>query len=115
MYRFSYSETIEDDPRQHRANERELIEQSIALMEKAETAGSQSREAIDALLFVDRLWTALIEDLGQADNALPRELRANLISIGLFLIKEGGRIRDGASTDFRGMIEISRSIADGLR
>jgi flagellar protein FlaF len=115
MYRFSYSEVIEDDPRTHRAVERQALEHSIDLLQKAEKTGPQSREAIDALLFSNRLWTVLIDDLGRSDNALPREMRANLISIGIFMIKQADQIRDGGSKDFRSMIDVSRTIADGLQ
>ncbi len=33
-------------------------------------------------------WTTIIDDLGSEENALPKELRAAIISIGIFVLKE---------------------------
>ncbi len=115
MYIFSYSEVLSDGPATARAAESEVIERSIELMEAAERAGMSSRESIEAVYFVNRVWCHFIEDLGRPDNDLPQDLRAKLISIGIFLIKTADEIRSGTATSFRGMIEISRAIAMGLK
>ncbi|WP_425284352.1 flagellar biosynthesis regulator FlaF [Methylocapsa palsarum] len=57
----------------------------------------------------------LIEDLTAADNDLPEALRANLVSIGLWIIKETDLIRCGSSENFCGLIEICATIRDGLK
>ncbi|RUU61172.1 flagellar biosynthesis regulator FlhF, partial [Mesorhizobium sp. M2C.T.Ca.TU.009.01.2.1] len=56
-----------------------------------------------------------VEDLGSSDNALPKELRANLISIGLWLLRETEDIRQGRTNNFEGLIEVSQIIRDGIQ
>src|SRR5690606_32711149 len=102
-------------PRDARQRERMAIEHAIELLECAEAKGPRSREAIDALDFVRRLWGMLIEDLANAENDLPKALRADLISIGLWIMREAEQIRQEESKNFRGLIDVTRSIADGLR
>ncbi|MBY0226797.1 MAG: flagellar biosynthesis regulator FlaF [Hyphomicrobium sp.] len=115
MYKFAYSEAIAESSQENRTAEREVLLHSIELMEAAENAGPESREAIEATYFMTRLWCHLIEDLGSPDNALSHALRAKLISIGFFLIKASEEVRSGERRSFRAMIEISNSIADGLK
>ncbi len=114
MYRSSYSEVIEDDPQFARANERAVILHSIRLLERAEECGPQSREAVEALLFLRRLWEFFMIELANSENQLPMKLRADLISVGIGLLKEAEAIRQGESSDFASLREISQSIADAL-
>jgi flagellar protein FlaF len=72
-------------------------------------------EAIEAIHFLNRVWTSLVEDLGSPENALPKELRANLISIGLWLLREAEDLRQGRSDNFDGLIEVSQIIRDGIQ
>ncbi|WEX08326.1 flagellar biosynthesis regulator FlaF [Chelativorans sp. AA-79] len=115
MYQFSYSEIQTDSLADAKDREHQLLTRSIDLLTTARTAGPQSREATEAILFMNRVWTSLVEDLGHPDNALPKELRANLISIGLWLLREGEEVRQGRSDNFDGLIEISQIIRDGLQ
>ncbi|HXF55683.1 MAG TPA: flagellar biosynthesis regulator FlaF [Hyphomicrobiaceae bacterium] len=115
MYRFSYAEILDEAPKQARDREREAIERSIELLRAAEAKGSGTREALDAVLFVHRLWAALVEDLAKPENDLPKALRADLISIGLWIMREAEQIRLGKSENFKGLIEVSSEIAEGLR
>ncbi|TIV62781.1 MAG: flagellar biosynthesis regulator FlaF, partial [Mesorhizobium sp.] len=77
--------------------------------------GPESMEAVEALHFTSRIWTTFVEDLGSSDNALPKELRANLISIGLWLLRETEDIRQGRTNNFEGLIEVSQIIRDGIQ
>ena len=114
MYQFSYAEVLDETPKGARERERLAIAHSIELLEAAEQKGVRSREAIEAILFVRRLWAVFIEDLAETDNDLPKALRADLISIGLWVIREAEQIRLEKSSNFRGIIEVSQSIRDGL-
>jgi flagellar biosynthesis activator protein FlaF len=60
------------------------------------------------------LWGYLIEDLARPDNDLPQKLRADLISIGLWMMREAEQIRLEASSNFKGLIDVSTAIRDGL-
>jgi len=115
MYQFSYAEVLDETPRGARERERLAIVHSIDLLEAAETKGVRSREAIEAVLFVRRLWSVLIEDLAEPENDLPKALRADLISIGLWIMREAEQIRLEKSTNFRGIIDVSAAIRDGLK
>ncbi|KFB09173.1 flagellar biosynthesis regulator FlaF [Nitratireductor basaltis] len=115
MYQFSYSEVQTDSIADAKDREQQLLSRSIDLLIEARDAGPQSRQAIEAVLFMNRVWTALIEDLGDPENELSQELRANLISIGLWLLREAEEIRQGRSSNFDGLIEVSQIIRDGLR
>ena len=88
---------------------------ALELLVEAREAGPRSMKSIEAIYFMNRVWTAFIEDLGSEENALPKELRANLISIGLWLLREGEEVRQGRSENFDGLIEVSEIIRDGLQ
>jgi flagellar protein FlaF len=114
MYKFSYEETLSDSGGRQRDNERQAIEQSVALLKSAERAGPRSREAIDALIFLNRLWSFFLEDLAKPENGLPEDVRAKLISIGIWMLKEAEAISQGKSRNFTSLIDISNVIAEGL-
>ncbi len=114
MYRRFYSEVMEDDPQLARANERAVFLHSIQLLDRAENAGPKSKEAVEALFFLRRLWEFLLTDLAKSENQLPAKVRADLISVGIGVLKEAEAIRLGESSDFASLKEISQTIADGL-
>lgn len=115
MYRFSYAEVLDEAPKDARERERMAIERAIEMLELAEAKGPRSREAIDALMFLRRLWGMLLEDLANPENDLPKALRADLISIGLWIMREAEQIRLEQSDNFRGLIDVTRAIGEGLR
>lgn len=115
MYQFSYADVQTDSVADARDRERQLLSRSINLLVAARAAGRDSNEAIEAVNFLNRVWASLMEDLGSPDNALPRELRANIISIGLWLLRGAEDIRQGRSDDFDGLIEVSQIIRDGIQ
>jgi flagellar biosynthesis activator protein FlaF len=114
MYQFPYAEVLDETPQSARQRERQAIERSIELLQAADKAGPQSREAVEALLYVRKLWGVLIEDLTKSENDLPQKLRAELISIGLWVIREAEQIRLEKSANFKGIVEVSQTIRDGL-
>jgi len=115
MYQFSYTEIQTDSVADAKERERQLLTRSIDLLASARHKGYASHEAIEAIHFLNRVWTSFIEDLGSSENELPVELRANLISIGLWLLREGEEVRQGRSDNFEGLIEISQIIRDGIQ
>ena len=114
MYRRFYSEILEDAPQLARANERAVMLHSIQLLDCAEKAGPKTRQAVEALLFLRRLWEFLLVDLGKSENQLPQKLRADLISVGIGVLKHADAISRGESNDFASLKEISQAIADGF-
>jgi len=115
MHLVSYAEVVGDSPNTERERERRALDRSIELLEKAEAAGSRSTEAVEALAFTGRLWLLLLEGLGRSENALPQELRADLISVGVWILRETDDIRSGKSSNLRAVIDVSKNIRDGLQ
>ncbi|CAN2533812.1 MAG TPA: flagellar biosynthesis regulator FlaF [Methylosinus sp.] len=114
MYRNVYAQTVEESPAAVRGCERALLERGIRLLAVAKVKGVRSSESFEATANVRRIWTVFIEDLGSDGNALPEALRASLISIGLWVLRELEAIDCGRSDNFDGVIEINQMIADGL-
>lgn len=115
MYQFSYAEIETDSVADARDRERQLFDRSIRLLQGAKVAGVNSNETTEAIHFMSRVWTSFMEDLASPDNALPKELRASLISIGLWLLREAEAVRQGRSNNFDGLIEVSQIIRDGIQ
>lgn len=115
MYQFSYAEILEDNSQDARARERQAMQRAIDLLEIGMKKGVRSMEAAEALNYVNQLWRIFIEDLARPENSLPDALRADLISIGLWITNEVHRMRLGKSENFDGLIEICAIIRDGLK
>ncbi len=115
MYQFSYADIQTDSVADAKDRERQLLTRSIDMLVAARAVGTDSLEAVEAIHFLNRVWSTLVEDLGSPENALPKELRANLISIGLWLLREAEDVRQGRSDNFDGLIEVSQIIRDGIQ
>ncbi len=114
MYQFSYADMIDDDPVIARERERHAFDQAIRLLERAEANGPHSADAREAMFFVDQFWMILMEDLVSDGNDLPERLRAGLISIGIWILKEINRVRTGQLQSFQSLIDVNITIRDGL-
>ncbi|MBL8577517.1 MAG: flagellar biosynthesis regulator FlaF [Mesorhizobium sp.] len=115
MYQFSYADIQTDSVADAKDRERQLLTRSIDMLVAARGVGTDSLEAVEAIHFLNRVWSTLVEDLGSPENALPKELRANLISIGLWLLREAEDVRQGRSDNLDGLIEVSQIIRDGIQ
>ncbi|WP_262299142.1 flagellar biosynthesis regulator FlaF [Microvirga sesbaniae] len=115
MYRFSYAEVVEDAPRECRQREYEVFDHAIGLLKAAEGRPSRSPEMNDAMEFLQRLWTAFVQDLAHPDNELPDKLKAQLISIGFWVMRETSRVALGEHNDLNALIDINTMIQEGLR
>jgi flagellar protein FlaF len=114
MYRQLYAQIVEESPAAARVRERELLERAIRLLAVAKVKGARTAESFEATNNLRRLWMVFLEDLSSEGNALPSALRASLISIGLWILREIESIETGKSDNFDGLIEINQMIADGL-
>jgi flagellar protein FlaF len=110
----AYDVVAEDSGSEARARERHVLSVGIDRLERLRNGLAGSEDSIESLLYVRRLWTTFIEDLGHPENGLPDRLRAELISIGLWVIKEADRLREERSNDVAQLIEINRLIRDAL-
>ena len=115
MYKFSYDEIIEESGNAARAAERQAMLYSLTLLRKSQVSGATQSEKCEALAFVNSLWSFLLEDLAKRENVLPGELRASLISIGFWMLRESDAIGSGDSNNVKGLIEVTEMIAEGLQ
>jgi flagellar biosynthesis activator protein FlaF len=117
MYQFSYAEIMEEGVAVSKDRERQVLERSIVLLEAAMAAGggNYGKETVEAVYYTRRVWIRFIEDLGNPENQLDDELRANLISIAIWILKEIEKIRKRESTNFQGIIDITTIIKDGIK
>ena len=115
MYEFAYNEAVEDSHQTMRARERAAMDKVIGMLRAAQEKGPLSRERVEALFYLRRLWAIFLDDLDDPNNELPDQLRAGIISIGIWMMKEIDRVRDGLTNDLSPMIEINALIRDGLK
>lgn len=115
MHKFAYTEILEDSFSEARRHEREAFDRVLAMLRSARDKGSNSRELIESLYRLRQLWGFLLDDLSSSENLLPDNLKARLISVGLWMIKEAdkGVMEDPDRLD--AVIAINSIIRDGLR
>ena len=70
MYEFAYNDVIEDSHQTLRAREQAAMDRVIGMLRAAQERGPQSRELIDALFYLRRLWVIFIDDLNDPNNEL---------------------------------------------
>lgn len=114
MQRIQYGELLEDDQQVTRERERMALDQSIMLLERARAAGANAVHAAEAIAFASKLWTVLVEDLANPDNGLPKQLRAQIVSIGIWILRDLEQARTSAVHDFSDVVAVSKAIRDGL-
>lgn len=115
MYQFSYAEIMEDGVANSKDRERQVLDRSIALLESARKSGGHGQVVIEAIYYTRRVWVRFIEDLNNPENQLDQELRANLISIAIWILREAEQIRKRESDNFQGIIDITTIIRDGIK
>ena len=114
MYKMSYAEVMETDVREARAREKAAFDHAIELLKRAEATGTRSAEATEAIEYVQKLWTFFIENLTDPNNELAAALKKDLISIGVWAIAESDRILTDRSKSFAPLIDVNKTIRDGL-
>jgi flagellar protein FlaF len=115
MYEFSYNEVVDDSREVIRERERGAMDRVIAMLRAGRDKGADSREAIEAIFYLRRLWVIFLDDLRNPENELPEQLRAGIVSIGIWMHKEIDRFRTGQTKDLTPIIEINEIIRDGLK
>jgi len=97
------------------SNRRSVREQEADVFRNVNGALRRGREAggvarVRALADVVRLWTAVMDLLGDPDNGLPADLRAAIISVGI----TARRIAQSPDPDFDFLIAVNENLAAGL-
>src|SRR5262245_58829876 len=100
-----------DDPRDL---EYRLLAQVTGALIHAREHADIVRERVDAAKWNRDVWAAFRQDLTHEHNKLPKDLRASLVSISLWIEKEAMRVMNG-SGDLDALIDINRNIMAGLK
>ena len=74
---------------------------------------AQGPDLIKALDWNRRLWSTLSTDCGLPGNQLPNELRAQIISLALWVSRYSSEVARGRS-DMDALIDVNTSIMEGL-
>ena len=97
-----------------------LLGQVTSALMKAQTriaeAGSRPTamaEVMDALNWNNQVWDTFVEDVGTEGNMLPRELRAAIVSLGIWVSRETGLVTSGEG-DIAALISVNKAIMRGL-
>ncbi len=114
MYQSAYNDMMEAGASSTRLREKEALERSVVLLKLAREAGFRSLRGAEAIYTTNRVWSFLIEDLSLSDNELPDAVRANLISIGIHVLKRLADLRAGDTIAADEIIEITEIIQGGL-
>lgn len=100
-----------EDPR---AAEYRLFGQvTRALIDAADTPATDVATRIDALDWNRRLWSALASDCVSDENRLTEPLRAQIISLALWVNRHSSAIMRHEE-DFQPLIEVNRTVMQGL-
>jgi len=84
-----------------------------ALIQAAELDRTQIAERMDALHWNRQLWNALATECADPANTLPDALRAQIISLSMFVNRHTSAIMQGTET-FVELIEVNRIVMQGL-
>jgi flagellar biosynthesis activator protein FlaF len=109
----AYQDTqrITEDPR---TTEYRLFGQVTGALISAQRSGSNGGPLAEALDWNRKLWRVLAADCLNDHNQLPQEIRANIVSLSLWVTKYSKDVtRKGAPLD--PLIDINRSIMQGLQ
>lgn len=108
---YGNAQTQSVDPRDI---EYRLLAQVTSAMMRARENPDNVKPRLEAALWNRNIWSALRVDLSSDGNQLPKELRASLISVSLWIEKETMSVMEGKG-DLDAMIDINRNIMAGLK
>ena len=115
MYEFAYNDAVEDSLQTMRARERAAMDRVIGMLRAAQEKGPLSRERIEALFYLRRLWMMFLDELNNPGSELPDPLRAGIVSIGVWMMKEIDRAQARVTDDLAPIIEVNEIIRNGLK
>ena len=108
---YQQTQRITEDPR---ATEYRLFGQVTGALITAQRAGTTGGPLAEAVDWNRKVWRTLAAECLDERNQLPQELRANIVSLSLFITRYSKEVvRKGASLD--PLIDINRSIMQGLQ
>jgi flagellar protein FlaF len=108
---YQQASTWAENPRQ--MEYRLFAEVTLALIEAAKTDPTDIPARIDVLDWNRRVWTALSDDCCDPGNRLPKQLRASIISLSIWVTRHTSAVIR-RQEQIEPLIEINRTIMQGL-
>lgn len=96
-----------------RATEHRLVRQITGEMIEARDVGAQGTALMAPLHRNREMWTVFMADCRSAANGLPAELRAGILSIGMWVDRHTSAVMAGDES-IDDLIDVNRTIMDGL-
>ena len=115
MFTQAYQEATEDEQQSAREGEREIIERTIRMMIESDLEPDNGNRRVAAIHFTMQVWSYFLNDLASSENQTPDELKAAIISIGIFIIRHMEGMRKEPDLRFKPVREISETIREGLK
>lgn len=115
----AYSRTIKSTATPRDVEFRLLAQVTAALikarerLQEAHNKPAVMAEVMDALNWNNQVWDTFVEDVGTEGNMLPRELRAAIVSLGIWVSRETGLVGSGDG-DIESLISVNKAIMRGL-
>ena len=108
-----------DEPKVQFDNKREMdaaaFSQAAYVLDQARQNLSDEDACEKALKYNQLLWSIVQADVSEGKNELPDELKANLISLSLFVDKQTTKgLADPTEELFDSLININLNISEGL-
>ncbi|SRR5690606_10396364 len=102
------------DPREREAS---LLLKAASQLQNIKDSWSEEREPLHRALHYNRkLWSVFVSSVGRPENPLPREVKNNIASLGLFIFGRTVEIQARPAPEkLNVLIAINREIAAGLR
>lgn len=97
----------------HKETEYRLFAQVTRSLMAVDESGKRDSEFFDAIDWNRRLWSALSTDCAAVGNTLPKPLRAQIISIALWVSRYSTKVALGRA-DLDALVDINRIIMEGL-
>ena len=84
-----------------------------SLIEASQAPREEMQKRAAALAWNRSVWSALATDCAQEGNGLPKDLRAGIISLSMFVRKYSREVMQSGA-EFEPLIDINRTIMQGL-
>ena len=111
----AYTETakITKAPRQLEAS---LLLKAASQLQEVHDNWSGDTKSLDSVLHYNRrLWTVFVGAVAEEDSPLPKEIRNNVASLGVFIFKHTLEVQqDPAPEKLLALININKEVASGL-
>lgn len=101
---------VAESPRQ---TEYRLFAQVTGSLIRAKETQATGGALMESLDWNRRLWSALSTDCSMPENALPKELRAQIISLALWVNRYTSEVMRGKG-DIDALIDVNKAIMEGL-